>query len=1466
MIRFFIVILVIVASLIVTACNSDSDNGGAQIEAPPERPTATPTLAPTNTENPTDAPPNPTETDTQTGGGVTANISYTEQATLGLGTISGVHWLPNGLILNGGAGLMWFNLANPTTPELTFTLPGYRAPLAISPDGLWVAAITPSNEIALLNETNTPEILPNSTNFRGEFSDLIFSPDGSQLAAITFNEIRLWDVAERTYRKTIAFDGLEWVATAAYTPAGVLLAAVYPHIGLDEEVTEVGEFLRVIEAESRTELFALTDSIGYGMEAEFSPDASLIRVQNNLLRPEEQPFGGVGLTALYDVATGTRLDGVSFRDFWISAFSYDSTHIATQSPSGNGNLFLYELPSGDQVGQIRIRTAGNFGGFSNTTNPNLAIDLKFSPDDTRVALVTGSSEVHVVDIATTETITVFTQFSAPVYDLAFSPDGTQLAVGGINSARLFAVASGESITGFGQTGRLFTVAFSPDGTQLATGSESDSAILWNLETGQPIQRLNGVDFTTYLGFTPDGTLLINGGQYEGGFNSPSESLFRAWDLTSPAFLPAYGDIETLEGEPTAFAMSRDGERLAAATAYQFDPNSGMNNPAIVPTLALYDTATGSGRAHLDLEGFTIPALVFSADGTQLIAGCSDGMVRVYSVGSSLELIAEYPFQTSILALALNPAGDVLAIGQTDGQIILLDATTGNYLTNIPPSIGTPPTETEFGFMEIRPAHAGAVLSLAFSPDGIILASGGADGLTKLWTNVPTADATAIEPTDELGATPADETQGMVANSGTAEPSTPAPSTLEISDGGYAETTSFGGNSVSDFIFTPDGNNILLIGNTGARYYRLPDLDAPIFDIPTSGSNAFAFSPDGQWGVGQFSAPTGIPLNGPTTITAIPFGGGDSVSIESNLTFVQQLLFSPDSTTLTVIGRDENGQSQIAVYAFPSGEAIESFDFAEETVSGATYTPDGDLLVALSQLALPGEPAPATTPIRIVNVLSGDEILRLDYPPLGMLNVTFSPDTSLIHLAAFAMREVDGGYSLDTIDEPPLRFLDDGTPLNIPGFTAHQFAFTYDGTRYAFLDAATSYEIEIVDIASGETVAEIDLLRGSGGSDFNPSMAGFPSQIQFSPDDSRLGVLDSNGVIKIYTVSQLDNEETGGLLTQTAPASSHPVQDLDFSPDGTLLAAVHGGGGNLMTVWQIETGAVQTTFNTFAPISSVLFAPDGQKIAIGTSQNSATLWDFMAFQQAMEEAGNGDGPNFINDRTDLGGVDFVTALAYSTDGTRLVTAGYYQPRVRGNPVPVIRIWDLTMTPRILPALPDIEDLEGVPAAIALNPDGSRLAVAVNEVPDEIFLFDARTGQPQGTFALPEAALILELAYRKDGTELLVMQNLGGGVVLDARTGAVITPLVAPPVEFDEAVNGYTQFYTVAALSPDETRLAIGRSDGLVAILDTTTGQTIAQFQASAIGITALDFAPDGQQLIIGSADGSVRLFSPDGASD
>ena len=298
----------------------------------------------------------------------------------------------------------------------------------------------------------------------------------------------------------------------------------------------------------------------------------------------------------------------------------------------------------------------------------------------------------------------------------------------------------------GHVDGVHALAFAPDGKSLAAGLGNTSispgdVLIWDLEDGQPRQVLEGHgDRLWAVAYSPDGSLLASGG---------TDRAARVWDLHAgrPRPLDTKSDVWML-------ALSPDGKTLAVGDG------DGL--------VTLWEMASGRQLRALGGKGTGVRDLQFGADDTLLALG-SDKMLRVWDAGtgelkSSVELknLEDVAFG---LVARFSPDGRTLAATPGRGPIRLYDVTTGEQTSSFEPkevvsSLAWSPDgrslavgcerweETEIQVWDVplflafvprlrlkghvRKDQFATVMSLAFSPDGQVLASGDGEATIFLW--------------------------------------------------------------------------------------------------------------------------------------------------------------------------------------------------------------------------------------------------------------------------------------------------------------------------------------------------------------------------------------------------------------------------------------------------------------------------------------------------------------------------------------------------------------------------------------------------------------------------------------------------------------------------------------------------------------------------------------------------------------
>ncbi len=279
----------------------------------------------------------------------------------------------------------------------------------------------------------------------------------------------------------------------------------------------------------------------------------------------------------------------------------------------------------------------------------------------------------------------------------------------------------------GHTAEVWGAAWRPDGKYLATSDQSGAILIWDVATGKVQTKLVGHRGTVKtVVWSPDGTALAS---------ASSDQTIQIWDLR---------DLSAAEIKHSRFLIGHtDGVgEVAWHPGGRWLASSGRDN-----TLRIWDLTTDRTAMIVDEQTGEINSLAWSPSGDRLAYGADDTLIRIWQTADLLALtpsscayrsltpsVGQLPgdlrqardatcipspavvlrgHSDQVLSVAWRPDGRVLASGCNDGEVRLWNAS------------GGPSTDTLVG-------HALSVNSVAWSSDGLHLASASFDTTVRIW--------------------------------------------------------------------------------------------------------------------------------------------------------------------------------------------------------------------------------------------------------------------------------------------------------------------------------------------------------------------------------------------------------------------------------------------------------------------------------------------------------------------------------------------------------------------------------------------------------------------------------------------------------------------------------------------------------------------------------------------------------------
>jgi WD40 repeat protein len=329
------------------------------------------------------------------------------------------------------------------------------------------------------------------------------------------------------------------------------------------------------------------------------------------------------------------------------AVSPDNRFILTGGEDGTARLL--EIATGNEVRR--------FEGYTNDRIRSVAISR-----DGRLLAVGGSDNMSAVwDLSSGRLSRRMDGSSDGINSVASRPDEHLLLTAGTNeTARLWDMSTGREIRRLtGDTGAIGQTALSPDGRRaLTVDVKGKGVLLWDVETGAVLRRLDHTRDAFSLAFSKDGQSAIVGG-FDGGAY--------LWNLATGQEVRSFSSGEFA----SAVALSPDGRQALTGTLL-----------GQLHVLSLWDVASGRlvrrMEGHLDL----IESATFSADGQRALTASLDGTARLWDLGSGKELVTFRGNQAFVTAAVFSPDERFVITGSWDHTVRLWDASTGRWVATL----------------------------------------------------------------------------------------------------------------------------------------------------------------------------------------------------------------------------------------------------------------------------------------------------------------------------------------------------------------------------------------------------------------------------------------------------------------------------------------------------------------------------------------------------------------------------------------------------------------------------------------------------------------------------------------------------------------------------------------------------------------------------------------------------------------
>jgi len=583
---------------------------------------------------------------------------------------------------------------------------------------------------------------------------------------------------------------------------------------------------------------------------------------------------------------------------------------------------------------------------------------------------------------------------------------------------------------------------------------------------------------------------------------------------------------------------------------------------------------------------------------------------------------------AITSVAFSPDGEVVAAGTNEGQIHLWQVMDGQ------------PLFTYEG-------HTDWVLAVAFSPTEQILASGSADHTIRLW-DIRTGQClrTLTGHTDWILSVAFSADGQTLASSG-------HDSTIRlwnVQRGQCLQTLADHTDWIRAVAFSP--TDPILASGSVDQTVRLWDARSGRCLKTLAGHSgeirSVAFSRDGQ---------TLASGSVDQTIRLWDVQRGRCLkTLSGHTNWIRSVAFGPDGQTLASGGFDQT----VRIWDVQSGKILKLFSGHTNAVWSVAFSPKEAIVASGS----------ADKTVRLWDVQSGRCLRRLSGYTNWIRSLAFSPN----------------GRTLVSGSADQLVHVWDMATSEASAASRHVKSLS----GHSDLIESVAFSADALTIASGSADKTVRLWNVQN-SQCLRTLTDKTARIKavaFSPNGRIVASGSDDQTVRLWDV-------VSGQCLHTLTGHTNWVWSIAFSPDGQIIAS--GSDDQTVRLWDVVSGqCLHVLAGHTNWVWSVAFSPDGQVVASGSQDHTIRLWDVMTGHCL---------------RTLAGHTNCVWALAFSPDGRTLASGSIDQ---------TIRLWDRETGN----CLKTLSGHSNSISSVAFHPDGQILASSSAD--ETIKLWDVQAG--------------------------------------------------------------------------------------------------------------------------------------------